>query len=282
MSRKIYNYIIMKNFKLFCFIFVFTFSLCGNNIFGQGAYVNINAGYGANMGSQTLDGFNNYTSTANSTTREQVYLSLGNGLNFGGAFGYMFNENIGAELGLSFLLGGKSTATDDYEDGTTDYNFSSNMLRINPSLVLSSGLNGVNPYAKFGLVMGTGSVNFEYEDNDDGDIYKGNLKMDGGLAIGLNAAIGANFTLSDKMSFFGEINMINMSYAPRKGEFIEVTYNGADELLGMTTSEKEIDFVDSYTYSDNNPPPDSEPSKELKQKLPFGSFGLNFGLRISF
>jgi len=274
----------MKNLKLSCLITALTCILCGNNLFGQGAYVNINAGYGASMSSQNLDYFDfyNYTTTSNSRTSEQVYVSLGKGLNFGGAFGYMFNENFGAELGFSYLLGGKSTAKYYYDGGTTDYTLSSTMLRINPSLVISSGLEGVNPYAKFGLVIGTGSVNYEIEDNDDGDILKTKLKMDGGLALGLNAAIGANFTLSENMSLFGEINMINMSYAPTKGELTEATYNGADELPELTTSEREIEYVDSYTISYINPPAESEPSKELKQKLPFGSFGLNFGLRISF
>lgn len=274
----------MKKIIILSLITVFACILGVKNAVGQGAYVNINAGYSANMSSQNLYYFNFYnsTSTSNSSTSEQVYVSFGKGLNFGGAFGYMFNENIGAELGLSYLLGGKSTAKDDYKDGTTDYTLSSNMLRINPSLVISSGLDGVNPYAKFGLVIGTGSVNYEYEDNDDGDVYRLKMKMDGGLSMGLNAAIGANFTLSDNMSLFGEINMINMSYAPTKGEVTEVTYNGADMLPDMTTSVKEIEFVDSYTYSYGNPPPDSEPNKELKQKLPFGNFGLNFGLRIGF
>ena len=272
----------MKKVTLLSLITVLTWILCVNNLFGQRAYVSINTGYGVNMSSQNLDYFDLYnrTSTTTSSTREQVYVSLGKGINFGGAFGYTFNENIGAELGISYLLGGKSTAKYVYEDGTTDYTLSSNMLRINPSLVISSGLDGVNPYAKFGLVIGTGSVNYEYEDNDFGDIYKEKLKMDGGLAMGLNAAIGANFTLTDNMSLFGEINMINMSYAPTRGEVTEATENGADELPDMTTSEKEIEFVDKVNY--NNSPPESQPSKELKQKLPFGSFGLNFGLRIVF
>lgn len=276
----------MKKIKFLSLITVFAWILDVNNVVGQGAYVNINAGYSAKMSSQNLIYFDfyNYTSTSNSSTSEQVYVSLGKGLNFGGAFGYMFNENIGAELGLSYLLGGKSTAKVDGNEGggTSDATLSSNMLRINPSLVISSGLDGVNPYAKFGFVIGTGSVNYEYEINYDVNIYKEKKKMHGGLAMGLNAAIGAIFTLSENMSLFGEINMINMSYAPTKGEVTEATYNGADKLPDMTTSEKEIEFVDSYTHSYHNPPPNSEPRKELKQKLPFGSFGLNFGLRIGF
>lgn len=274
----------MKNLKLLSLIATFTCILFVNNLFGQETYMKINAGYSVNMSSQNLEYFDfyNYTSGSNSNTNEQVFVSLGKGLNFDGTIGYMFNENIGAELRLSYLIGGKSTAKDDYDDGTTDYTISSNMLRANPSFVLSTGLKAINPYAKFGLIIGTGSVNYEFEDNEDGDIYKANIKMDGGLAVGLNAAIGVNYTFNDNMSLFGEINMINMSYAPDKGVYTEATYNGADELPDMTTREKEIDFVDSYTYNQNDPPPESEPRKELKQKLPFGSLGLNLGLRIGF
>ena len=274
----------MKNLKLLSLIAAFTGILFVNNLFGQETYMKINAGYSVNMSSQNLEYFDfyNYNIATNSNTNEQVFVSLGKGLNFDGTIGYMFNENIGAELRLSYLIGGKSTAKHDYENGAMDYTISSNMLRANPSLVLSTGSKGINPYAKFGVIIGTGSVNYKYEDNEDGDIYKANLKMDGGLALGLNAAIGVNYTFNDNMSLFGEINMINMSYAPDKGEITEATYNGTDELPDMTTREKEIDFVDSYTYNQNDPPPESEPKKELKQKLPFGSLGLNLGLRIGF
>lgn len=261
---------------------VFAISLFAMNLFAQGTYVNINAGYGLNMGSQNIDGFSNYTSGTNSVTYEQVNVSLGKGLNVGAAFGYMFNKNIGAELGISYLLGGKSKAKDDYTGGTTDYTVSAKMLRINPSIVIASGFDGVNPYMKFGLVIGSGSAMYEYNDNDAGDIEITKMKVNGGLAIGLNAGVGALYNLNDKMALFGEINMINMSYAPTKGEVTEATYNGVDMLPNMTTSEKEIEFVDSYTYSYVNPPADSQPSEELKHKLPFGSFGFNFGLRIGF
>jgi hypothetical protein len=274
----------MKNNYFQMFLMLIVISLFANNLFAQGAYVNINAGYGLNMSSQNLYYFDFYntTSGSNSSTSEQVNVSLGKGLNLGGAFGYMFNKNIGAELGISYLLGGKSKAKDTYTGGTTDYTLSSKMFRIIPSLVIASGFEKINPYAKFGLVIGSGSIMYEYKDNDDGDIFVMKMKLNGGMALGLSSGVGAMFNLSDKMSFYGELNMVNLSYAPTKGEVTEATYNGADELPDMTTSEKEIEFVDSYTYSSSNPPADSQPSKELKQKLPFGSFGVNIGLRINF
>ncbi len=266
--------------KISIILIAFAIVLFTGNLFAQGAYVNINAGYGFCMSSQNIDGFTNYSSTSSSYTVEQVNASLGKGLNFGGTFGFMFNDNVGAELGVSYLLGGKTKAKDQYSGGTTDYTISSNMLRFIPSVVIAAGTDGIDPYAKFGVVIGTGSIKSEYEDVDDGDIGVMKMKYSGGMALGLNAAIGANFEISDFMSFFAEVNMVNMSYAPTKGEVTEATYNGVDMLPNLTTSDKEVEFVDSYTHSQSSPPSDSQPSEQLKIKYPFGSVGINVGLRI--
>ncbi len=122
-------------------ILIFVITLTANNLSAQGLYVNANVGYGFMMSSQNLSvlGFYNYSSGSNSETYEQVNVSLGKGVNVGAAFGYMFNNHLGAELGVSYLIGGKSNAKDTYMGGTTDYEIYSKMLRINPSLVIASG-----------------------------------------------------------------------------------------------------------------------------------------------
>jgi Outer membrane protein beta-barrel domain len=274
----------MKNLKISTLVMVIICTLFVNNLFAQkGAYINIYTGYGMSMSSQNLNyyEFYNHTGSYDSDLIEQINISLGKGLNFGGSFGYMFNKNIGTELGISYLLGGKSKAKQqqDYLLSTTDHSISSNMLRFMPTMIISSGLENVNPYMRFGLVIGIGSVNYQYEENYDSDITKMKMKMYGGLALGLNAAVGANFNLNDKVSLFCEIIMVNMSYAPTKGEVTEALYNEIDQLINASTSEKEIEYVKSYDYDDFES--SLEPRKELKQKLPFGSVGINFGIAIS-
>lgn len=269
----------MKKLQLINGLFIIImFLFAAKSINAQGAYINLNLGYATCMSSGTMDGFYNYTGGQNSSTSEQIYFSLGKGVNFGAAFGYMFNEHVGAELGLSYLLGGKTKSKDEYIGGTTDYNLSSNMFRFIPTVVISAGTEGVNPYAKFGFVIGTGAVKMELEDNDDGDVIISKMKLNGGAAFGINGAIGAIFELSESISLYGELNAINMSYAPKKGEFTEASYNGIDVLPNMTTSDKEVEYVDELIYNYGSPQPDSQPSQELKYKLPFGSIGINFGV----
>lgn len=293
----------MKNLKIILIVFVIT--LITNNLFAQGVYFNVNAGYGFGMSSQNL--LNNSTFTtiednsgsgihenSSSGTIENVKVSLGEGINFGGTFGFMFSENIGAELGISYLLGAKSEGKQEVTHILIDWvgdittttktyttKLSSKMLRFNPSVVIASGLNSINPYAKFGVIIGMGSYIDEFEHIDsDGNKTIEKWKYFGGVALGLTAGIGANFNLNDNMSLFGEINLVNLSYAPTKGELTEATNNGIDMLPDLSTSEKEKEFVDSDSFDSHNPPSDSEPIKVLKQKFPYGSLGINFGLRV--
>src|SRR3954466_9889999 len=73
--------------------------------FAQYGYAGINIGYG--MGIPT-----NYMGTSTESNIAGTTYTLekgtyGQGLNFGISGGFMFNENIGAELGVSYLMGSK-------------------------------------------------------------------------------------------------------------------------------------------------------------------------------
>jgi hypothetical protein len=280
----------MKSNYFKMLMLVFVISLLSNTLFAQGAYVKINAGYGINMSSSVAQNYS-FTTTSSSpyiytSTVEVENFSLGKGLNFGGAFGYMFNKNIGAELGISYLLGGTTKFVNESSFGTihsiSEQTVHSNMLRFIPSLIIASGFEGINPYAKFGLLIGTGSLFIDSDENEDGEITIEKWKYNGGFAVGLNSAIGAMLTINENISIFGEIDMVNLSYAPTKGEMTEASQNGVDQLPTMTTREKETEYVDSYTFDSANPVSDSEPAKEVKFKMPYGSVGVNVGLKINF
>ncbi|NOX47179.1 MAG: outer membrane beta-barrel protein [Chlorobi bacterium] len=277
-------------------LFVFAITLFTTNIFAQGAYVNLNAGYGFSMSSQVMMFNTKYDYLIDNSTGEESFSgsienvkgSLGEGFNFGGVFGYMFNKHIGYEIGVSYLLGNtiesarESTTKIIEADGSittstgiTTNSLSSNMLRFTPSIVFTPGFEGIDPYVKFGMIIGIGSVKSEFAGDQFNSIQKS--KFNGGAAIGLTGAIGANFPVNDKMVFFGEINMVNMSYAPTKGEITEAIVNGKDVL---SDSDKEIEFVDKV-YPSSEYTPDSGPNQELKTKYPFGSVGINIGLKLS-
>ena len=280
-----------KNYFKMLFLIYVVNLLSAPLLFAQGAYLNINSGYATSMSSQNLSGFENSTfefySNSYSLKHEQIIFSFGKGLNFGADFGYMFNKNLGAEIGVSYLIGGNTISTLTQPNNSTEITVSSKMLRINPSLVITSGFEKINPYAKFGLILGSGYVILSSNQEISG--FSGqqsnyqSIKLSGGIAIGLTSGIGALYKINDKLSFFGELNMINLSYGPTKGIKTDFRIDGVDMLPSLTTRQKETEYLDSFTEtSSNSNPQDSEPSKKLKQKLPFGSFGLNLGLRVNF
>lgn len=273
----------MKNNYFRLLLGVFAIGLFANNLHAQEAYLNVNAAYGFQMGAQTISA---NTSTYNSsTTLEPVHSSFGKGVNAGVAFGYMFNKNIGTEFDVSYLIGAKSSVV--YSDKsstnlfTRDITYSARMLRLIPSIVVSSGFEKVNPYAKVGLVIGYGLILFDINENDNGDLSTQKSRFYGGLAVGLSSGFGLIYKIDKKTSFFTELNVVSLSYSPTKGEVTEASINGVDQLPTMTTRQKEIRFVEKYTTNSGNTPSDSEPTKSLKIKQPFGSIGLNIGLKIN-
>jgi len=279
---------ILKVSVLLTMVLLFT-----NNLSAQQMYASINAGYGLKMGTQSMFSDYNYNSTNGHSisTRKAIDVSFGKGFCFGAAFGYMLTKNIGGELNVSYLVGGKTKSkfsSTTVETGltttfrTSDESVSANMFRIIPTIVIAAGLEKFDPYAKLGLIIGMGSMKFENNVNDNGDVSVTKNKMYGGVALGLSSAMGVKYNINDMMSVFAELNMVSLSYAPKKGKTTEYKINGIDQLPTMTTNEKETKFVKETTSDSSSPILASEPSESTRQKWPFSSLGLNLGFRINF
>lgn len=237
----------------------------------QGLYINAGVGYGMAAGKSQV-GSNITVATA--TTEEGVYDSYGKGLNFGLGIGYMFNENIGAELGISYLMG--STI----DESITAPNFSGStetkgkMIRLMPAVKITTG-DDMKPYAKFGLVLGMGSK-LEYDFSGSGDVGFGSGSVSetgehsGGTSFGWMGAVGVEFPAGDKLSVYVELNNINLTWAPDEYEY---TYT--DNFGGSTTTEtKTIKFEDTDPDTDNS-------DVQLKEYSPFGSFGIGAGIKYT-
>ena len=283
--------------KVVLLMFINLFSIAAYSQF----YINVGGGYNLGIANQTLLNIANqtllinYESTDNIQKIENVKTSLGKGLNFGLNIGYMFNGNIGIDLQCSYLLGDENAgeSKSNYTFFSTNYydyekiSVKNQIIRINPSLIIASGFDKLDPYARFGVILGFGSVTYtnlneEYENNILENKVIEKWKFNGGMAFGLSSALGLMYHISDLISVYGELDLVSMSYAPTNGVMTEYTVNGADKLPDLTTDAKEIEFLDEITYDYDNPPSTAEPSKELKFYFPYSSIGLNIGVRFSF
>ncbi len=255
--------------------------LITNISFSQGLFVKGNLGYGLAAGKEYIN--QNRTSGGGITTYEGVYTTYGKGLNFGGALGYMFSDHIGAELDVNYLLGSTITATEINGGGTEEWKYSASMLKLMPTVIFAVGGNGIDPYTRFGIVIGMlGNVKSEFTDIGGGSIEVRKYKDSGGAALGFTGTIGLNFSLSEALSLFGEVNLTTLTYAPTKGKLTEYTIDGVDQLGSLTPNLKEIEFVDNYTIDGALPTVTSKPTQELKIYYPFSSIGIRIGAMMNF
>lgn len=273
-------------------ILTLTFLFITNLLFSQSSYISIHAGYGWNASSGNIGGIENATYSANSNTltdlspvnEEQINISLGKGTSFGITGGYMLNSNIGAEIGISMLKGDVTSSKSTIVASSTIINYnndiSADMLRLNPSIVINAGLPQFNPFMKIGLIFGNGDISKKVTFLEGTHNYAMNYVYNGGWAVGTTASLGVVYTVDKQISCYCELAMINMSYAPTNGEITLDTENGVNNLPNMNINDKKILFKNSYTTQGQSTST-SEPSIGLSHQYPFGSLGLNIGVKYN-
>jgi hypothetical protein len=282
----------MKNHNCLLFAAIITIIFAAQ-LRSQGLYFGIGGGYGFAAGKQTMNADQKTEFTANKTTYEYTSrpISFGKGICAGIYGGYMFTENLGAELGLAYLIGGKNVYT--YEVNNTPGNFKakevatyrSQMIRIVPALRMTVGDDALKPYMKCGMIIGVGGKVTEetiYEASGASNARSERLwEYSGGLSLGFHGALGVTYMISDKMGIFAETAANLQSWAMKKGQMTKYDLDGKDQLPQIDGSEKEIEFVDSYTIDSSALPDVNSPSKELRQYLPFSSIGINIGIHFT-
>jgi hypothetical protein len=241
---------------------------------GQSVYVRAGLG-GAISTSPKID----YES-GSSGTIESKRVGYGNGLPFVVAGGYYFGEHFGLELGVNYLFGfpNKIKSSDNYYTNTEK--FSGSMLSVVPAFVMKFDVGRVKPYCRIGLLIGVLNSSNANAINNYISTEETTEKIYGGIAIGVQGAIGAELALNKLLSLFGEVNIDGISWAPTKGKYTKYTYNGVDQLSNMTTKQKSWVYVKSFDETQYIP--SSDPDKESLVNYSFANAGLIVGVKVHF
>lgn len=228
--------------------------------FGQGFNIGFHAGYGLGTARQVL--------LVNSTpnTFESVKVSLGQGLNLGADLNLMFSENVGADLGFSYLIGSEFESSDVSNSTTRTSTLKGNMLRITPGIKVSAGeTKNVCPYGRFGLILGVAGKIKEVETiSGQGNLSTNEYEYTEGTSIGWYGAFGLAFKLADNIRFTTELITYNQSYGPGQRENTERSGGGSLDPI--------ITYVDEGNNATNN--------TAIRLYYPFSSVGLNAGILI--
>jgi hypothetical protein len=247
----------------------FICSLGGVTSQAQGLYFSGSVGYGFKAGSTVIGSNNNLDGSS-----DVVKGSLGTGFTSSLSAGYLFNKNIGAELGLGYLIGSKTTLKSASVNTSGTAKYSANSFYLNPSFVIRAGEGKIVPYGKMGIFLGLGNSG-TYDNNttsitknkDDKFTYKG------GISTGITTAFGAEYKVSDKFAVFGELFGRLASWSPAR--YTEAT---TTTTINPGTSTTTASFSVSGDLVKHTPP-NYIGSNQSSIVLPFSSIGFNFGVR---
>jgi hypothetical protein len=243
--------------------------ILGANIgLAQGVYVTAIAGYGLGAGTQEIDF--NATFTGTTSSYEGIYGSLGEGFKFGVSAGYMFDKNLGAELGLSYWLG-KAFEASLIAAMPAGYKWSGSGFVAVPSIVVSANTKTISPYARFGLVLAILKVKRESRDAFSGQTIERTLEETGNLAFGYAGALGIVVPAGGAVDFFAEVALYSVTYSPSQEEITKYAVNGVDQKPSLVRT------VYKYEDSYNN----STSDVGLAVRRPFSSIGIVVGARVN-
>jgi len=262
-----------------------TLLLSMNGLIAQSAYFGFGTGYGHSAAPNLFSAYDyEDISGTETSTLKKGNGSFGRGAQLNVFAGLPLGDGIFAELGASYLYGFTSASKYHSQDAgytyTSEDKIRSRTFRIMPSLKFQMGSGKTKPYMKAGAVIGFGSKLIMESSGSSSSQFGGNssntMKMEfkGRTSLGFSGALGLQFELSEKLHFFTEVHMITHSWAPKRSIITESTADGVDQLPSMDTDEKETEFLDKYTESDDPNAPD----KELKYFMPLSSIGLQLGL----
>ncbi|MCG1036826.1 outer membrane beta-barrel protein [Polaribacter sargassicola] len=240
----------------------------------------------------------------NTTSTENTYGSYGEGLNFQLRGTYFFNNKLGADLAFGYLNGADQTIS-EVTLPTTEVNAIARARAYGASLAVVYKFTD-NVYGRFGALIKVGgkteavvaskSVFSDDEATalglDSGSYTETNYVEDfhGHLPLGFVAALGYTFNLDDHFSLFVEGEYYGISLKRKDSELKSFntdvfTSNGTLAVSGLYTLDNLPEgYVKNTTYVDDLSHADAatDASKELSQKVPYSSFGINFGIIYKF
>ncbi len=240
-------------------------------------------------------------------TTGNIYGSNGAGTSFGINLGYMVSEHFGIDLAADYLMvSPQKVNTNDASNtnlGVTQTNVASqtvsgSQIRLTPSLVVTAGKEGFNPYARFGVVLPVAGTtvsdisNVTSYSSPISKTYTTTAKVEtaGQMSVGFNSAIGANFAISSKLSLFGELALTTLSIKAATSKVTAYSSEGATStttLSDLKTYGKETIYVDKLTETSNNSDVNSnynvdKAKEELAPVANYNTLGINVGVKFTF
>ena len=255
-------------------------------------------GLGLASGSAYANNETTIDATGTKETYKNIYYSLGEGLKLGLDIDLEATENVMVGVGVGYSLGfekeiGKVVnnyddpwLSNDEETKTSSTKFKTSFIPLSLTLKVKKTIGSLTPYAGFGPTFAIGAKSIGKRDVEtvDGTKYYTEWEVSYKLGIGFHGIIGVEYGLSDNLACFLQARVDQISLKLDKSKITKFTVNGQDKLNEAypTTSDKETEYVDEYTYDSTVPPDPNSPIKQLTSTYPANSVTLALGIALKF
>lgn len=285
----------MKKITILLFT-VFTVNLSFSQIYisGSGGYAIPSAGV-------------KFGETITATTSESNYGSYGEGLNGQLRVGYYLNDTFGIELSFGYLHGSDQKGNKVNLPGQDiEVLARGRALGVLPQLTYRFNNNF---YGRIGALLKVGgkteALIYNKSTFDDAtaatlmlpsgsySVVDATVDFHGKLPLGVVAALGYKFNLDKNWSLFTELEYMGVSVKRKDSEIAKISGGvflpdntqvaifDMDILpTGWTKTTEYVDELNTATLISNG---DSLfPAKKLSERVPYSSFGINFGITYAF
>jgi len=291
----------MKSFLFSSFLTLITvFIVNSNEAKAQKLYIKPGIGYSAGVGKTYYSTQNYYSKISQDTTTDSyrnqlAKFSYGKGFNYELMIGSRISDRINIELSLFYHKSKenelKKTESYDIIDAfNIDYKYTflitGYSYGVKPNLLYYFNNNSFRPYAKVGASIAFNSL----KENINIDLYNTipgykpieniqyKSKYEKEICLGFHLGGGFEITMLQNLFFFTEIYYLQLNYSPKNAEITEYIVNGENTLNDLTTNERYLEFVESYSSNDNLN--DNTPYKKLKTKESFSQLGFLLGFKF--
>ena len=233
---------------------------------------------------------------------ENSYGSYGAGTNIQLRGTYFFNESFGADVSVGYLHGDDQTVS-KVTLPTTNVNAVARARAFGASVSMVYKFTN-NIYGRFGALLKLGgkteavvSQKSVFSDAEasaqglpSGSYSQTNYVEDfhGHFPIGFVGALGYKYHINDNFAVFAEAEYYGISLKRKDSEITEfntdiVLPDGTVAVEGFYSLDNlPAGIVKKTTYVDELSNTNTDTSKKLSQKVPYSSFGINFGITYKF
>jgi len=255
---------------------------------GHRFYVKADAGYATSINNRTL--MQKWDQEASGSTLSAVTGTYGQGVKASLGVGYMLGAHFGVELGAIYSKGATIEVDETVNVVAPGYQMGSQVTKLNNNtglvyLQAKMALDPIGkwtPYGRLGVAMNVYAKSYDeltLSVPAYNEVSAAKTKTDYRLGLGVNATMGCNYRLNERLSLYGEVSTLLMSLSRKKDVVTAYTVNGADKLSTLQTVDRETvydkDMHTPYPLNVNNPKP------ALSQFDPLSYIGISLGIQVA-